>query len=251
MQSDLTVVTFEDRPELAELAPSIGAQVWPEYNRHGDVVMPLWPRLAEDHARFQLALLDAAGEVVALGWTLPCRWDGTPDGLPAGIDGLFEAAFGDNPQPPSALSAVAAEVPPERRRAGLSEVILTEMRALAARHGLTSLIASLRPTWKDRYPLAPIERYARWTREDGQPFDPWIRLHVRLGARILRPEPRSLAISGTVAEWEGWTGMSFPESGEYVFPAGLAPVAIDREADLGRYWEPNVWVAHRPSPRPL
>jgi hypothetical protein len=95
------------------------------------------------------------------------------------------------------------------------------------------LLAPVRPSWKERYPLTPIERYARWTREDGLPFDPWIRTHVRLGRVILRPEPRSMRISGTVAEWEDWTEMAFPESGEYVFPHGLAPLAVDREQDLG------------------
>jgi hypothetical protein len=39
--------------------------------------------------------------------------------------------------------------------------------------------------------------------------------------------------------------MAFPASGDYVFPAGLAPVAIDRDADVGTYWEPNVWLIHR------
>jgi hypothetical protein len=29
-----------------------------------------------------------------------------------------------------------------------------------------------------------------------------------------------------------------------VFPEGLATVHIDREADLGSYWEPNVWMIH-------
>jgi hypothetical protein len=28
-------------------------------------------------------------------------------------------------------------------------------------------------------------------------------------------------------------------------PRGLAPVWIDREADLGTYFEPNVWMRHR------
>ena len=48
-----------------------------------------------------------------------------------------------------------------------------------------------------------------------------------------------------MAEWESWTGMAFPVSGDYVFPEGLATVHIDRDADLGRYWEPNVWMEHR------
>ena len=99
---------------------------------------------------------------------------------------------------------------------------------------------------KERYPLTPIERYVGWRRDDGQLFDPWMRIHERLGARVARPLPESLRITGTVAEWESWTGMAFPESGEYVFPEGLATVHIDREADHGGYWEPNVWMVHPP-----
>lgn len=46
-------------------------------------------------------------------------------------------------------------------------------------------------------------------------------------------------------EWQEWTGMSFPESGEYVFPRGLATLAVIRETDVAEYWEPNVWMRHR------
>jgi hypothetical protein len=115
----------------------------------------------------------------------------------------------------------------------------------ARRHGLGAVIAPVRPSWKERYPLVPIERYAAWRRDDGLLFDPWMRVHERLGADVLRPEPRSLHITGAVAEWEDWVGMPFPESSEYVFPQGLATVRIDREADRGEYWEPNVWMRHR------
>jgi hypothetical protein len=53
-----------------------------------------------------------------------------------------------------------------------------------------------------------------------------------------------LRITGTVEEWESWTAMAFPETGDYVFPEGLAPVHIDRSSDQGLYWEPNVWMVH-------
>jgi len=56
--------------------------------------------------------------------------------------------------------------------------------------------------------------------------------------------PRSMRITGTIAEWEQWAGMAFPESGAYVVPGALVPVEIDRAADLGVYVEPNVWVVH-------
>ncbi len=74
------------------------------------------------------------------------------------------------------------------------------MREIAGRHGLTDLIAPVRPNWKERYPLTPIEQYAAWRRFDGFLFDPWMRVHERVGATVLKPEPRSLRITGTVAD---------------------------------------------------
>jgi hypothetical protein len=71
-----------------------------------------------------------------------------------------------------------------------------------------------------------------------------MRVHERLGATVLKPEPRSLRISGTIAEWEEWTSMSFPESGSYWFPGRLTTLEVDHEADRGSYWEPNVWMQH-------
>jgi len=81
-----------------------------------------------------------------------------------------------------------------------------------------------------------------WTREDGLPFDPWIRLHSRLGAAILALAPRSLDIRGSVEEWESWTDMHFPQDGDYVVPGALVPVRF--EGGVGRYVEPNVWMRH-------
>ena len=122
--------------------------------------------------------------------------------------------------------------------------MLEAMGRLARRDGHPDLLAPLRPSWKERYPLVPIERYVTWTDADGLPFDPWLRVHVRMGAEILKPEPQSLLISADVASWEAWTGLRFPESGAYVFPHGLATVQIDVDSDVGTYWEPNVWVHH-------
>jgi hypothetical protein len=74
--------------------------------------------------------------------------------------------------------------------------------------------------------------------------DPWIRTHQRLGARILAPAPESMIITGTVAEWEQWAGMAFPDSGSYVVPQALDLVEIDRAGDSGRYAETSLWMQH-------
>ena len=89
-----------------------------------------------------------------------------------------------------------------------------------------------------------MARYVRWRRPDGAPLDPWLRVHWRLGARVLGVAARSMVVEGRVRDWEGWTGMGFPASGDYVVPGALTTVRIDRARDRGRYAEPNVWMLH-------
>ena len=238
----MQVFTAAERPDLSDRADALAAGVWPEYNKHGDVLNRYWGSLGERFPGFQFVLVED-DEILAQGHMIPCRWDGTLAGLPEGIDDVMRQGM-ELEEPPNAASALAIEVLPQHQGRGLAAQMVEAMRAICAAHGLVELIAPVRPTWKERYPLAPIERFAAWTREDGLPLDPWLRLHVRAGGEILKPVERSLRITGTVAEWEAWTGMAFPDSGRYIFPQGLAPLELDREADLGAYWEPNVWVRH-------
>jgi len=77
---------------------------------------------------------------------------------------------------------------------------VTVFQSSARLHGYHSLIACVRPTLKESHAHTLIEDYAAWKREDGFPFDTWIRIHVRLGGRVSRPEPESMLIRGSVAE---------------------------------------------------
>jgi len=168
--------------------------------------------------------------------------------LPAGYtESLARAVDGHrHGRPPDTLVVAAAQVHPEHRGHGVAAELLTAFRALADQRGWPRVIAPVRPTLKARYPLTPIEEFAAWTRpSDGAPLDPWLRTHWRLGARIIATAPRSQTMTGSVTEWEAWTGMAFPTTGEYVIPDGLVPLHIDREADRGTYVEPNVWMRHR------
>ena len=246
------LLTWAERPDLAERGPA-SAAIWPEYNLHGDAFDDWWGPLLDELPEYQFALYDDAADVVlAEAHTGPLAWDGDDRGLPDGIDAAMRLVVSGHRAGRAAdtLCAFAAEVRPDARERGLAGELLRGMSDLAQRHGLRRLIAPVRPSWKERYPLVPIERYVTWRRDDGQLLDHWMRLHERLGARVATPLPRSMLISGTVAEWESWTGLAFPDSGDYTFPHGLAPVAIDRERDLGTYWEPNVWIVHPELTRP-
>lgn len=213
-----------------------GAAVATEFDRHGETLQRYRGRL-HDFPEFQFEL-----EGGVRGHTLPVHWDGALDDLPRGIDGAFQRAFEEGGA--NVVCAVNVTVPAELRGRGLSRIALERMIELTREHGYDVLIAPVKPTLKYRYPITPIERYAEWRREDGLLFDPWMRTHERLGAEILKPERESVRVSGTVAEWEEWTEMAFPESGEYVIPGGLQLLAVEREADSGVYYEPNVWMVH-------
>ena len=69
--------------------------------------------------------------------------------------------------------------------------------------------------------------------------------HVRAGRRIVRTCIEAMRVSGTICEWEEWTGIALPDSGNYVIPLALAPLTVNRETDQATYLEPNVWVEHR------
>ena len=241
-----TVFRYTERPELWEDSEALSEAVWPEYNQHGEVLNRFWGRLFDDFPEFQFVLCDDQDGVLAEGHTVPCAWDGTTEGLGDGIDAMIAGAFEarDAGRRLTALGALAAEIKPQFQGRGLADRVLDAMADLARDAGLMHLIAPVRPSFKDRYPIIPIERYVTWNRDDGEPFDPWIRVHVRRGAKIAKPIPHSMRIIGAVAEWEQWTGMRFPDDGQYTFPAGLAPVDINHESDLGSYWEPNVWIVH-------
>jgi GNAT superfamily N-acetyltransferase len=207
---------------------------------HDPVVQSFWPQLYDQYPDFQLWVVDredGGRRTVGYACSVPVLWNGTPS--PRGIDwALTDGVEGT----PTTLCAIVAGVIPEYRGLGVAEAILRRLAAVGAGHGLDALVAPVRPTWKERYPLVALDRYASWRRGDGLPYDPWLRTHERLGGEILETAPRSMTISGTRAEWEGWTGMVFPEDGNYVVPGALVPVHFKN--GRGVYVEPNVWVRH-------
>jgi GNAT superfamily N-acetyltransferase len=238
------VATWAEREDLSRRFDELD-DPWPEFMHHDETCNRLWHLMRQRFAHLQIVLYDADEDrPLGRGQTMPVRWDGTLDGLPEGVDDATEQAAALADGQADTLCAMVASVDPRSRGQGLSGLIIDGMRSAAAAAGLKALIAPVRPTEKTLYPLTPMERYVEWRREDGLLRDPWLRLHERLGARILQVAPRSMTIEGSVADWESWAGLAFPESGEYVVAGALRPVEIDRERDRGRYVEPNVWMLH-------
>jgi hypothetical protein len=238
--------TYARRPDLVAAARGVNGSVWPEFMFHDSVAARLWDRLEGTFADYQTLWFDENEQVVAVGNTVPLVWDNAIDQLPIGWDDAFERAVKgyDAGREPTTLCAIQATVDRSLQGNGLSRMVLRGMRHRAAQAGLAALIAPVRPTLKNQYPLTSMERYIQWTQPDGSPFDPWLRTHWRLGARIVKVADPSMMIESTIGEWEEWTKLRFPEAGRYIIPGALNPIEIDVEADRGCYIEPNVWMQH-------
>lgn len=238
----MRLVRYADREDLLDIRyETLSLRTFPEYMHHNEPGGKYWSRLYTDFPDFQVALLDGE-ELVAEAHAVPIAWDGTLADLPSGWDEGFVRGMTSDREA-TALQALAISILPERQGGRLSSRMIEAFRDTARAAGLGWVLAPVRPTLKSRYPLIPIEEYISWRRDDGTHFDPWIRIHERVGGEIVAAAPESMLMRAPASDWEEWTGMSFPADGEYVFPGALATLVVSD--GVGTHVEPNVWLRHR------
>jgi hypothetical protein len=246
---EIAFVDGADRHDLLEAADLIVKPEWPEFMMHDPLPHRLWNDLYERFPRYQFAMVRTdTGALIAAANSVPIPFQGSIDDLPeTGWDWAFEESVrahtaGERPNLQCALQIVVSH---GYRGMGLSAVMVTHMKKIGASLGLEGMIAPVRPSMKHRFPLLSIDDYIRWTGPESLPADPWLRVHARLGARLIAPCHEAMRIPGTVAEWREWTGLKLACSGLYIVPGALVPVRIDLDKDVGLYIEPNVWMYHR------
>ena len=242
---DLRLVTLSERPDLADEIGALLSSRWPMFMLAGhpghDEQLEVLVGGALEH---QVVAVDAEDRVRGVAFSLPLDWDGTPEDLPSGWDGAVTRAANlqRSGDPATAATALSITVASDASRRGLAVRLVDALRSATARAGVTALIAPVRPVLKQRYPLVDMDEYLTWRTDDDEAFDPWVRTHLRFGARVLGVARESMTITGTTEDWRGWVDDPLPGPGRYVVPGGLAPLVV---ADgHGTYVEPNVWLVH-------
>ena len=247
-ESVISMHTAAERPDLWERGID-SASVWPEYNLHGDVLNQWWGLLDVELADFQFVLYDEAEDVVvAEGHTGPLvvgrsrRDAAATASTPRSSASSRTAAPGHR----STRSVRAGRRDPERRAGAAAWPSRSSRRCAPSPSGTgcSHLVAPVRPSWKERYPMTPIERYVTWRRDDGQLLDPWMRVHERLGARVATPLPGVDADHRHRRRVGGMDRAGASRVRRIRLPPRARPAPIDRDADRGVYWEPNVWMIH-------
>ncbi|HEX8629691.1 MAG TPA: hypothetical protein VF755_16110, partial [Catenuloplanes sp.] len=237
-----------DRPDLGDSIAGVLGSRWPAFRLAGipghGVDLDALVRAVPDH---QVLLLDAADNVLGVGLSVPVDWDQTVDGLPAGWDGAVRAGAEllDRGGHADAVCGLSVTMTPDAAGRGLATHLVGALRAAAAQAGAVALLAPVRPLLKARYPLTSMGRYLSWRTADGEAFDPWLRLHLRLGGLQVGIAAPSISVTGSIADWQDWVDMPLPGRGEYIIAEGLVPLVVDQNAGTATYREPNVWVVHR------
>lgn len=242
------IITPSSRGDYRQIVAPLSEACWPEIMLHNRVADDYWSALFERFPEYQFGIFDSqARRVVAMGNSVPLQWEEDLNRLPErGWDWAFEQAVRDHEQGllPNIQCAIQIAVHPEYQGRGFSLQMLQTMRSIGKSKGFRQLIAPVRPNQKSQYPLIDIDHYITWKTDDGLPFDSWIRVHARIGGRIVKVCHQSMTIRGTHKDWESWTGLKFFESAHYIIPGILNPIEMDLEKDEGCYFEPNVWIVH-------
>jgi len=234
--------SLADNPAILEVMEEMHKEAWPAYLNEGGDSVKYWQSHANVYDEYQF-LMKEADEYIALTGSLPCCWNGEVDDLPAGYDDVVKQAL-NKQESPNTLCVLSMIVSKEQAGRGISSIGFSKLKEFAKAKGFQHMIIPVRPTLKSQYPLISIEDYMNWTREDGLPFDPWLRIHIKNEATILKISHRSAVVSDTIEQWQQWTNLNFGCSGSYIVKGALSPISIDLEQNLGEYIEPNVWVSY-------
>jgi len=240
------VVTAYEREDLIDKGDEIVLSVWPEFMLHDAVANKLFFQLYYQFPEFQYWLLEDE-KIIGIGNSIPLFWDKPLQDLPdEGWDWALQKGFDDKERhiQPNYLCALSITLNPEFQGKGYGSAMVKAMKQITANHDLEKLILPVRPNQKKDFRQLSMAEYVNQRREDGLPIDAWLRVHEKLGAKIIKICSKSMLIQGSVKEWQEWTGKEFPKSGKYWIDGALDEVEVDLENDIGTYLEPNVWMAH-------
>lgn len=238
---DLTFAPWRTHPGW-DATDDMVRRAYPEFMNHDATAGRCFPLMYDMYPRWQQLALDGDRPVGFFN-SVPLPFDGVDADLPPeGWDWAIDLATRSTVVEPKVACAIQIVVDPALHGHGYARHLVSQMKANAAALGCDRLYVPIRPTRKSEFPLEPMEEYARRTRADGQPFDPWLRVHKSLGARLLHPCPRAMVIEGSREQWRRWSGASLESDGEHIVAGALAPVTV--RGDRVTYIEPNLWLRH-------
>jgi len=194
-----------------------------------------------------------AGELIGHGVTTGISWGQEQKTLPDGWQGAVRQSYQDinlDRKPANTHVGLFILIEESSRKHGWAGNVILEMKAVAKKNGITALIIPLRPPsrYKKEYAAMPMSEFASLKREDGQPMDHWIRLHVRLGAKIIGVSNTSHQHAFSLKDFYGQVPVEPVTKSGYTLvqhkDGGWYNVYVDLEREFVLINQGCVWVQH-------
>jgi GNAT superfamily N-acetyltransferase len=226
-----------------DISWAIEDQVWPTFNQFAD------GSIAIDYDRdlHLVAERKDTNELVATIDAIEIDWDGNPKTLPERgwteiiEEGLIREAEGRELKT-DWIAALGTSVLPDYQKFGLSKTLLEELVKKAKSLGYKGMVAPVRPIYRFRMPDLTIQDYVNVRLPDGEHFDPWVRIHERIGGQIIGVCPASAVFSAPITDWQDWSKMKLPENGKVLVPNAINYLEI--KDSLGVLKEDSIWILH-------
>lgn len=218
--------------------------VWPTFNQYaeGGAWVDYDPNLhfvAYDHDE---------GIIVGTIDAVELDWNGKLEDLPSrGWTEIIELAIerislGSLSPKAEWTSALGTSIRPGYEGKGLAQRLLEALKIETNALGYKGLVAPVRPTARWRMADISIEEYTRTRLDNDEHFDPWIRVHERIGGVVVGSCAGSAVFVATKDEWQAWSKIKLPIAGRVIIPNAINPLEI--KEDQGILSEDSIWVIH-------
>ncbi|MBA4387547.1 MAG: hypothetical protein C0404_06170 [Verrucomicrobia bacterium] len=193
------------------------------------------------------------GSLIGHGVTTRLHWDLNPGHRPDGWQDAVRVSYQNSHvdlKEPNSLVGLFICIEESSRKHGWAGNLIGEMKAIGRRNKMAALIIPLRPPtrYQKEYAEMPMAEFAALKREDGQYKDHWIRLHVRLGAKVIGISSTSHQHAMSLKDYytmispapvirSGYTLVQQRDGGWY-------NVYVDLEREFALINQGCVWVQH-------
>lgn len=226
------------KPDEEDESWAIEDLVWPTFNQMAE------GSIAIDYdQRFHLVARDPDRDMlVATIDGIEFDWDGDPQNLPdrgwteiieKGLEGTGKTDW---------VAALGTSILPEYQQFGLSRILLEKLVSLAKSLGYKGVLAPVRPVYRWRALHLSLDEYADFRLKNGEHFDPWLRVHERIGGEIIGTCPGSAIFTAPVSDWQDWSKMKLPNRGRVLVPNAINYLEIQN--GIGTLKEDSIWVTH-------
>ncbi len=238
-------LTFSDLDDhlLKQYRKAI-ALAFPEIIINSQITKKYWDRLEKYFPQTQLFIVSEDNNLIGFMNAIPVFWDQPLIDLPnEGWDWLVKKGINDfeNKVSPNSLGGLQIIVTKEYLGKGYSKLLIAKGKNVRENLGFKNFIIPIRPILKHKYPEMKMKEYMS-LRENNIIMDPWIRTHIKSGAKIIKVCKNSMNVTGEINFWEGLLKNKIRKSGTYKVEGALNLVTINLEDNYGEYREENIWI---------